>query len=62
MGKGLELKYTEMVCRDIVENHLRPLLNAGKYEEMVTKLREVIFKEKYLVSSQKILNPFYLLL
>lgn len=62
VGKGLELKYTEMVCRDIVENHLRPLLNAGKYEEMVTKLREVIFKEKYLVSSQKILNPFYLLL
>lgn len=35
VGKGLELKYTEMVCRDIVENQLRPLLNAGKYEEMV---------------------------
>ncbi len=33
--KWLELKYTEMVCRDIVENHLRPLLNEGKYEEMI---------------------------
>lgn len=34
-GKGLELKYNEMNCHDIVENHLRPLLNAGKYEEMI---------------------------
>lgn len=41
-GKGLELKYTEMVCRDIVENHLRPLLEAGKYEEMIQKWSEVI--------------------
>lgn len=42
VGKGLELKYTEMVCRDIVENQLRPLLNAGKYEEMVRRWGEMV--------------------
>lgn len=31
-----------MVCREIIEKHLRPLLNAGKYEEMVRKWGEII--------------------
>ena len=35
-----------MVCRDIVENHLRPLLNEGKYDELVKKWGEIINKEK----------------
>lgn len=41
-GKGMEIKYSEMVCREIVESHLRPLLNEGKYEEMVRKWGEII--------------------
>ena len=31
-----------MVCREIVEKHLRPLLNEGKYEEMVRKWGEMV--------------------
>ena len=34
-GKGLELKYTEMVCRDIVENHLRPKLDKDDYKNLL---------------------------
>lgn len=41
-GKGMEIKYNEMVCREIVEKQLRPLLDAGKYEEMITRWREII--------------------
>ena len=40
-GKGMEIKYSEMVCREIVEKYLRPLLNEGKYEEMVKKWGEI---------------------
>lgn len=46
VGKWLELKYTEMVCRDIVENHLRPLLNEWKYEELIQRWKEVIKSNK----------------
>lgn len=42
VGKWLELKYTEMACRDIVENHLRPLLNEGKYEEMIKRFSDIV--------------------
>lgn len=31
----MELKYTEMICRDIIENQLRSLLNAGEYQELI---------------------------
>ncbi|MBX9809785.1 TPM domain-containing protein [Candidatus Gracilibacteria bacterium] len=41
VGKGLEIKYTEMVCRDLVENYLRPLLNEGKYGELIEKWQEL---------------------
>ncbi|NRH21211.1 TPM domain-containing protein [Candidatus Gracilibacteria bacterium] len=42
VGKGLELKYTEMICREIIENQLRPLLNEGKYEKMIQNWGEII--------------------
>jgi predicted component of type VI protein secretion system len=38
----MEIKYSEMVCREIVEKHLRPLLNEGKHEEMVRKWGEIV--------------------
>ena len=50
-GKGMEIKYSEMVCREIVEKHLRPLLNEGKYEEMIKEW------EKIIVDSTKIRVP-----
>jgi hypothetical protein len=31
-----------MVCRDIIENQLRPLLNEGKYEELLREWNEII--------------------
>ncbi|GAB0174760.1 MAG: hypothetical protein HHAS10_06390 [Candidatus Altimarinota bacterium] len=34
-GKGMELKYTEMRCRDIIENKLRPLLMAEEYGTLI---------------------------
>jgi uncharacterized membrane protein YgcG len=34
-GKGMDLEYTEMVCQGIIEKELRPLLNAGKYSELI---------------------------
>ena len=34
-GKGMEIKYSEMVCREIVEKQLRPLLDAGEYRKMI---------------------------
>lgn len=46
VGKGLELKYTEMVCRTIVEEHLRPLLDAGDYEGMVRKWGEITIQSR----------------
>lgn len=57
VGKWLELKYTEMKCRDIIENHLRPLLNAGKYAEMVQMWCEIVNGEKGVKQSQNISNP-----
>ena len=41
-GKGMEIKYSEMRCRDIIENHLRPLLNSWKYEELIGDFAERI--------------------
>lgn len=41
-GKGMELKYTEMKCHDIIENHLRPLLNNSKIEELVRKWGDIV--------------------
>lgn len=41
-----------MVCRDIVENQLRPLLNAGKYEEMIKKWGEIISNQNIDVSKK----------
>lgn len=38
----MELKYPEMRCRTIIENHLRPLLNEGKYEELIGRFFETI--------------------
>lgn len=49
--KWLELKYTEMVCRDILENHLRPLLNEGKYEEIIKEWKEII-TEKIILTHE----------
>lgn len=41
-GKGMETRYSEMRCRDIIENHLRPLLNAGKLDELVRVWGEIV--------------------
>ena len=41
-GKGMEIKYSEMRCRDIIENKLRPLLNKGKYKELTSQWIEEI--------------------
>lgn len=35
-GKWMELKYTEMRCRHIIENRLRPLLDNENYEELLS--------------------------
>lgn len=43
----MEIKYNEMVCREIVEKYLRPLLNEGKYEEMVKKWGEIVRDKIY---------------
>lgn len=47
-GKGMELKYTEMWCRDIIENSLRPLLNEGRYEELLTRWKQLVTNQKNL--------------
>ncbi|MBP9780173.1 TPM domain-containing protein [Candidatus Gracilibacteria bacterium] len=60
VGKGLELKYTEMVCRDIVENHLRPLLIDGKYEEMVEKWGEIIKTPLDIKNIANVANKSYI--
>lgn len=41
-GKGMEIKYSEMRCRDIIENQLRPLLNQGKYLELIRKFASIV--------------------
>ena len=56
-GKGMEIKYSEMVCREIVEKYLRPLLNEGKYEEMVKKWGEIIQEWKFIRSQWGINIP-----
>ncbi len=70
VGKWLELKYTEMVCRDIIENHLRPLLNEGKYEEMINWFIHIISRKIEIeakpksktISKKWILLPIFLIL
>jgi uncharacterized protein len=57
VGKWLELKYTEMVCRDIIENHLRPLLNQGKYKEMITTFWNIITEEVTSRTSKSTFTP-----
>lgn len=47
----MELKYTEMRCRDIIENHLRPLLNAEKYEELIQVWNRII-QEKDIIQDK----------
>ncbi len=67
-GKGMELKYSEMACRDIIENQLRPLLNSGKYEEMIEVWQKItnntlsntsIWEEEIIwYKSQELINIF----
>lgn len=35
VGKWLEYKYTDNICKDLIETKLRPLLNEGKYEDLI---------------------------
>ena len=51
-GKWMELEFPENLCRDIIENELRPLLNKSQYSEIIkvwfelsTKSRKV--RKKY---------------
>jgi uncharacterized membrane protein YgcG len=46
-GKGMEIKYSEMVCREIVEKQLRPLLNQEGYSEMIAKWGEIVRDPTY---------------
>jgi hypothetical protein len=46
----MEIKYSEMICREIIEKHLRPLLNEGKYEELVRKWGEIVRGEVKIVT------------
>ena len=41
-GKWMEIQYSEMRCRDIVENHLRPLLDAGRYVTLIDIWHKII--------------------
>ncbi len=54
-GKWMELEFPENLCRDIIENELRPLLNKSQYSEIIkvwfelsTKNRKV--KKKILIN------------
>lgn len=49
-----------MVCRDIVENHLRPLLIDGKYEEMVEKWWEIIKTPLDIKNIANVANKSYI--
>lgn len=51
VGKGLEIKYSEMICRDIIENHLRPLLNNGEYNTLVKTWIDIISNNHYKVGN-----------
>lgn len=41
-GKWMEITYTEMVCRTIVESYLRPLLWEGKYKELIKTWYDIV--------------------
>jgi hypothetical protein len=43
----MEIKYSEMVCREIVEKQLRPLLNQERYAEMIAKWGEIVRDPAY---------------
>jgi len=45
-GKWMEIKYSEMRCRDIIENQLRPLLNRDAYGELIQSWISEIFPQK----------------
>lgn len=56
-GKWMEIAYSEMRCREIIENHLRPLLNKWHYSELIQEFISAIklsniskweIKERYL--------------
>jgi hypothetical protein len=38
----MEIKYSEMVCRDIVEKQLRPLLDAGRYVTLIDTWLQIV--------------------
>lgn len=45
-GKWMEIKYSEMRCRHIIENKLRPLLDNESYEELISAwIEEVSLSE-----------------
>jgi uncharacterized membrane protein YgcG len=54
VGKWLELKYTEMVCRDIIENQLRPLLNESKYEELMQEWGKIATGRMVIIHEENI--------
>lgn len=38
----MEIGYSEMRCREIIENHLRPLLNKEEYLMAIKKWIEIV--------------------
>lgn len=42
VGKWLEYKYTDDICKDFIETKLRPLLNEGKYEDLVREWYKIV--------------------
>jgi hypothetical protein len=55
-GKGMEIKYSEMVCHEIVEKQLRPLLNQERYAEMIARWGEIVRDPEYRAVLQRKAN------
>lgn len=52
----MELKYSEMRCRDIIETQLRPLLDNGKYDELIQVWISEILPQKNPEDSKNIVT------
>lgn len=52
-GKWMELKYTEMICRDIIEGHLRSLLENENWEVILQKWSEITTNFSYFKKEKR---------
>lgn len=49
----MELKYTEMICRDIIEGHLRSLLENENWEVILQKWSEITTNFSYFKKEKR---------